>query len=117
MTDAEIRLQLLLSTQRALLAAVPASLRSVTCGWEGTEIELQFLFDGDISEDDEESAKMAGTEVIANFPAPWTMTETIDRFDYPADLRSRALPLWAYARKEKPSEGPMRRRVSDLPMN
>lgn len=105
MTDAEIRLQLLLSVQRALIDAVPAALRSVTCGWDGTEIRLQFLFHGDISDDDEESASIAGSEVIADFPSPWTLTEEIVRFDHPADLRSRALPLWAYARKERTSEG------------
>jgi hypothetical protein len=105
MTDTDIRIQLLLSVQRALLDAVPATLRAVTCGWAGTEITLQFLFDGSISEDDEESMRMAGTEVIADFPAPWTMAEEIVRFDYPGDLHSRTLPLWAYARKEKTSEG------------
>ena len=105
MTDAEIRLQLLLSIQRALLGAVPAPLRAVTCGWNATKITLQFIFDGEISEDDEEGARIAGTEVIADFPAPWTLTEEIVRFDYPADLRSRTLPIWAYARKESTSEG------------
>jgi len=103
--DPEIRIQLLLSVQRALLEAVPPALRSVTCGWEGTEIKIQFLFDGEISEDDAESARMAGTQIIANFPSPWTLVEEIERCDYPTDLRSRALPLWTYARKEKTSEG------------
>ena len=99
-SDTELRISLLLSLQRALLDAVPPSLRSVTCDWERTEIRLQFLFDGEISEDDEETARIAGTEVIADFPSPWT-----ERYDYPADLRRRALPLWAYARKEATTEG------------
>lgn len=105
MVDTEMRLNLLLSVQRALLDAVPTALRSVTCGWKGTEIRLQFLFDGDVSEDDEESARIAGSEVIADFPAPWTLVEEIARVDYPTDLRSRTLSLRAYARKEKTSEG------------
>lgn len=104
-SNIELRIGLLLSLQRALLGAVSPGLRSVTCGWEGTEIRLQFLCDGEISEDDEETARIAGTEVIADFPSPWTMTEEIDRYDYPADLRARALPLWAYARKEATTEG------------
>lgn len=98
--DADVRVQLLLSLQRALLGSVPASLRSVTCGWEGTTIKLQFLFDGAISEDDEEDAWIVGSEVIADFPSPWTISEDIARLDYPADLRGRTLPLRAYARKE-----------------
>ena len=105
MTDTDIRVQLLLSVQRAMLDAVPATLRSVTCGWAGTEIKLQFLFDGSISEDDEKSMRMVGSEVIADFPSPWTITEQVARFDYPNDLRSLVLPLWAYARKERTSEG------------
>ena len=88
-----------------MLDAVSAALRSVTCRWEGTEIKLRFLFDGQISEADEESARIAGTEVVADFPSPWTLVEEIERCDYPADMQSRALPLWAYARKETPSEG------------
>lgn len=105
MTDAHIRLNLLIFTQRALLFAVPPSLRAVTCGWEGTKVTLRFLFDGPISEDDAESARIVGTEVVAGFPAPWTVCEEIERVDCPADLRPAALPLWVYARKERTTEG------------
>jgi hypothetical protein len=105
MTDADIRLRLLVSAQRALLFAVPPSLRAVTCGWQGTELKLSFIFDGPISEDDEESAQIVGTEVIADFPSPWTISEQIERLDHPADLRPSALPLWVFARKEKTSDG------------
>lgn len=104
MTDAEIRLNLLIITQRALLFAVPPTLRAVTCGWQGTEVKLRFLFDGPISEDDDESARMVGTEVVAGFPSPWTLAEEIERLDHPADLCSGALPLWVFARKEKTTE-------------
>lgn len=98
--DDNFRIRLLLSLQGALLGAVPPTLRSVTCGWEGTEIKLLFLFDGVISEHDEECARIVTTEVIADFTAPWTIAEEIERRDYPADRRDRALPLWVYARQE-----------------
>jgi hypothetical protein len=105
MTDADIRLRLMLSTQRALLFAVPPSLRAVTCGWQGTEVKLRFIFDGPISEDDQERAQIIGTEVIGDFPPPWTIAEEIERLDHPTDLRAAALPLWVFARSEKTMDG------------
>lgn len=105
MTDADIRLNILLCAQSGLLFAVSPSLRAMTCGWMGTNVAVRFVFDGPISEDDEESARIVGTEVIAAFPSPWTLTEEIVRLDYPADLRRDALPLWVYARKEATANG------------
>lgn len=105
MTDTDIRLRLLTSTQRALLFAVPASLRAVTCGWQGTEVKLLFIFDGPISEDDRECAQIVCAEVIADFPPPWIIAEEIERLDHPTDLREGALPLWVFARMEKTTDG------------
>lgn len=105
MTDADIRLNLLLSVQAALLFAVPPTLRAVTCGWQGTEVKLRFVFDGPITEDDEEGARIVGTEVVAAFPPPWTLAEEIKRVDHPADLKAGALPLWVFARKEYTTKG------------
>ncbi|MEP6564002.1 MAG: hypothetical protein ABJB10_02620 [Mesorhizobium sp.] len=96
----DIRTMLLLSLQRALLGAVPHNLRAVTCGWEGTEVKLRFVFDGEIAEQDQEDAWIVGTEVVADFPAPWTISEDIVREDHPDSLNLGALALWAYRRKE-----------------
>ncbi|PWJ89764.1 MULTISPECIES: hypothetical protein [Mesorhizobium] len=96
----DIRATLLLSVQRALLGAVPHNLRAVTCGWEGTEIKLRFVFDGEIAEETYDDARIAGTEVVADFPAPWTISEDIVRLDHPDSIRPGALALWAYRRKE-----------------
>jgi hypothetical protein len=101
----DIRSSLLLSVQRALLGAVPPSLRAVTCDWVGTEIRLRFVFDGPIDPDDHEGAQIAGTEVIADFSSPWTIDEEIVRLDYPADLNEEALPHWVYLRKESTTDG------------
>jgi hypothetical protein len=97
----DIRASLLLSVQRALLGAVPGSLRAVTCHWEETEIKLRFVFDGEIDDDDYEAAGIVGSEVIADFPAPWTICEDIVRVDYPGSLCSQPVVLWAYRRKEE----------------
>ena len=100
----DIRTSLLLSVQRALLGAVPPGLRAVTCGWVGTQITLRFVFDGEISEANTEDAQIVGSEVIADFPAPWTISEDIVRLDHPAGLRPGALAHWAYLRKEGVAE-------------
>jgi hypothetical protein len=99
-----IRATLLLSVQRALLGAVPHNLRAVTCDWEGTEIKLRFVFDGEIAEENYEDAQIVGTEVVADFPAPWTISEDIVRLDYPGGMCPGALALWAYLRKEGVAE-------------
>jgi hypothetical protein len=85
--SAQIRMHLILSVQRALLGAVPATLREVACGWEGTEVKLRFVFDGEIDPDDYADAQIAGTQVIADFLEPWTISEEIVRIDYSTDLR------------------------------
>ncbi len=96
----DIRATLLLSVQRALLGAVPHNLRAVTCDWDGTEIKLRFVFDGEIAEENYEHAQIVGTEVVSDFPAPWTISEDIVRLDYPGGICPGALALWAYLRKE-----------------
>ncbi|WP_313003155.1 hypothetical protein [Brevundimonas sp.] len=105
MTDADIRLNILLGAQSGLLFAVPPSLRAMTCGWSGTNVAVRSVFDGPIGDDDEETVRIVGTEIVAAFPPPWTLTEEIVRLDYPADLRPDALPLWVYARKEVTIDG------------
>ncbi|WP_256750500.1 hypothetical protein [Mesorhizobium sp. Mes31] len=96
----DIRATLLLSLQRALLNAVPLNLRAVSCDWEGTDIKLRFVFDGEVSDANFDEVQIVGAEVIADFPAPWTISEDVVRLDYPADTRPGSLAHWAYMRKE-----------------
>ena len=105
---AQIRALLLSSVQRALLGSVPAALRQVSCGWEGTKIKLRFVFDGEIEPDDYEGALIVGTEVIGDFSASWTIAEEVVRIDYPTDLRESWTDesmLLAYIRKERSTRG------------
>jgi hypothetical protein len=90
----------LLSVQRALLGAVPRSLRAVTCALHPDRIVLKFIFHGPISDTDKEDMQVVGTEVVADFHAPMKIEEQIVRIDYPGDMRPHGLQAWAYWRKE-----------------
>jgi hypothetical protein len=94
------RSDVLLSVQRALLGAVPSSLRGVACGWNDKQITLRFIFDGPIDPDEEQDMNVVGTEVIADFHAPATIDEQVIRVDSPNSLSGYALQAWAYIRKE-----------------
>lgn len=100
------RTWLLLSLQRALVGAVPASLRAVTCDWTDTTILLRQIFDGPIDPGDEEAMRIVGTEVISDFPPEVALDEQIIRIDHPASLASHFLRAWAYMRKEGPTDPP-----------
>ena len=63
--DQLLRAELLLSLQRALVGAVPASLRAVTCDWTETAIVLRYIFDGPVDPFDEEDMRAVGAEVIS----------------------------------------------------
>ena len=75
--DELLRTELLLSLQRALVGAVPASLRAVTCDWGETKVTLRYIFDGPV--------------------------DPYDAVDHPAGLAPHFLRAWAYMRKEGPT--------------
>ena len=83
MIPAKIRVRPLLSAQRALLGQVAASLRAVTCEWRDTHVQVQFIFDGEISDEDRDDVHAIGAEIIADFPAPWTISEDLLRETIP----------------------------------
>lgn len=93
--------KLMLAVRGALLGAVSASLRAVACGWTGERITLRFVFDGPITEEDEEDMRVVGTGVVANFPAPLAIAEEIVRVDHPEPLGPYGLQAWAFRRKER----------------
>jgi hypothetical protein len=107
--DQLIRGELLLSLQRALVGAVPASLRAVTCDWEETTITLRYIFDGPVDADDADGMAAVGAEVASDFADAVALDEQIIRVDHPAGLAPHFLRAWAYMRKEEPTEDTHRR--------
>ena len=59
------------------------STRGVTVGWQEKQVLLRFYFDGEISEEDRDSAQIAATEVIADLPDDIRLEEEIIRRDAP----------------------------------
>ena len=66
-----------LSAQRALWGHVPPCLRSASIQKFGDTIRWRCIFDAAATEDDFELARMAGTEIIADFPDPAKIEEEI----------------------------------------
>lgn len=95
----QLRRELLLIAQVALLGEVPISLRGVTLGWSETEIRVRAVFHGELHEDDRESMECVASEIIASFPRH-TIEVEIVRLDAPARLNDLLLTAWVFVRKE-----------------
>jgi hypothetical protein len=58
-----------LSVNRGLWGEVSSCVRSVQVEYNDAEIHIFFYFDGQILDDDKESASVVGTSVAADFPS------------------------------------------------
>ena len=95
----ELRRDVLLTTQVALLGEVSSSVRGITLAWSPQKIHLRAIFDGNIDESDRESMECVGTEILASFPEHELEVECV-RADVPARLDPFFLMAWVYLRKE-----------------
>ena len=91
----------ILSLNRALWREVTPPLRSAKIKWDADTVYLYFFYDGEISEDDHESAECAATEVIANFP-DYQLEVNILRWDYPKPVPQEGLTTVYYRKEPKP---------------
>lgn len=66
----------------ALLGEISPFLRAASINWDAEKITVYFFYDKEISEEDQEAAECAGTEVIASFPEHQLEVEIV-RIDYP----------------------------------
>ncbi len=74
---------LMLSAQRALLGHVPPCLRAASIQKDGDTIRWRCVFDANATEEDFELARMAGTEIMADFSAPTDIDEQIVTLPFP----------------------------------
>jgi hypothetical protein len=66
-----------LAAQKALWGNVGPHVRSVYVGYSGGAVRFNALVDADLPEDEREALQEAATEVIADYPDPWQVRETI----------------------------------------
>lgn len=91
---------ILLSAQRALLGHVTPQLRAVSVDADPNrqQLAIRFVFDGEPSESVREAASCAATEMIADYPDPWTIDE--EHVVCPAPAQMEHLRHLVYARCE-----------------
>ncbi|MES2345803.1 MAG: hypothetical protein V4494_07700 [Chlamydiota bacterium] len=85
-SDKITRVSAILSLNRGLLGEVAPSLRAAKIKWDDEMIYLYFYYDGEISEEDRESAECVATEVIADFSDYNKLDVNIIRWDYPQTI-------------------------------
>jgi hypothetical protein len=90
--------RVILSVQRALLGEVSPALRGVAVELSESVVWLRFYYDGEISEEDSDSATSVVAEVAGDLARPVQVRDSIDHLDTPAPLPSQA--TWVYRRRE-----------------
>lgn len=95
-----LKMQLLLSVQRALLDEIDLNLRSVQLDWdeEKEAIYLYFYFDKGLTSENTASASCVAGEVSGDFSSDVEVIEKCIQIDFPNELPSHA--LCAFRRKE-----------------
>jgi hypothetical protein len=99
MENFNLRATLLLTMQSALLREITPNIRGITCGWDESKIMINFYFDGEFTEEEQESMECVATEVIASIPKLKIDIEC-KRIDFPETLTTYKLSDWVYLRKE-----------------
>jgi hypothetical protein len=99
MNEIELRRQVLLSMQVALLGMVTAALRSVSVSWTMRSVRLRFVFADPVSESDRELVSEVETEMIASLPEQ-TVTCVLEHRPPPAPIRSEPGEAFVFRRAE-----------------
>ena len=87
-----------LSIQRALLGEVSDKLRAVTFSVSEIRLDIKFYFDGEVGEDDFESASCVETEVLADYEEGYKVSVRCLRVDFPNSINDCG--VWVFRRRE-----------------
>ena len=100
--ELNLRYEVLLFLQRALLGEISPTLRGVTVGWslEKRKILVHAFFDGEISEADRASMDEVESGLYADFPQGFKVNVMCIRKDAPENLNEHTLRVWVYHRRE-----------------
>ena len=100
MSEAQSLTMLLLSIQRAILGVITPNIRGITCALNNSQIIIRCYFEGQITEENEESMNSVEAEVIADFPPDFTIDLQCIATNKSESLEQHRLLAWAYKRKE-----------------
>jgi len=86
---------------RALWGEVSPALRAAKIAWDKDSVHLYFYYDGEISEEDHESAECVATEVSSDFPEHELEIDIL-RWDYPKPIPQEGLETVYHRKEQKP---------------
>jgi hypothetical protein len=97
--DESLRIDIVLSVQRALLGGVTHNLRGVAADWDDSTIRIICYYHGPISDEDREIMSIVHTEVATDFIDTRTVQEfLLERRDMP--MKMDGFRAWVFLRKE-----------------
>lgn len=96
-----LRTKVILSANRALLAAVTPNLRGVTVDYNTELLTLRAYFDIDATDEEKELIDIALTEMVADLHYD-IKTCTYEPIELAAPAKLTVLKDWVYLRYEKP---------------
>ncbi len=99
-----VQTNLRLSAQRALLGAVPTSLRAFSVDILGSTIRARSIFDSAGTPEHREMLSVACAEIISDFAAPFTMQD--EHLDVPFGSSMQHLAHLIFLRHESLQRGP-----------
>ncbi|SDR45754.1 hypothetical protein [Pseudovibrio sp. Tun.PSC04-5.I4] len=99
MTDAELRIVVLVGLQTALLGQISERLRAVICSWNSNLLSITAIFDGTLSESDAEGMSEVETEMISHLP-DLQVTLQIKHLDVPSLIVLKRGEVFVFLRKE-----------------
>jgi hypothetical protein len=97
-SDDELRADIVLSVNGALLGSVTPNLRGVAVDWDDSSIRVVCYFHGSISEEDQEIMDCVHTEVATDFVDARTVELSTKRLDKPTKMDG--LRAFVFERRE-----------------
>ena len=101
--DLSLRVEVLLSAQRALWEVPTPALRAVAVAWDEQWLRPRFVYDAALSENEQESVSLFGTHLVADFVVHM-VDERYEVLPWPQPLTLRPGEVWVYLRYEPDRE-------------
>ena len=94
-----LRANILLAMQTALLGMITKNIRAISCDWNENEIFINFIYNKEPSGEDKSICSEIEAEVISHFPEHKISVKLI-AIPETRSLKGEMLPSWVYMRRE-----------------